>query len=264
MGLFDKLFGGKPKQTNPDNSKLFELLSIYQKQNGKYDSYKNVVLELMNGNSFLLLPSENDGDNSQGWTTTEKSKTLKLTCIYNLDGLKVLGAFTDEDSLLHWAKKPTQYTALSSKDVIKLCEEKSIERIVINSDSPTMLVLEKNRNNITTQTIAKDTTVQIGTLNKPLSNKITQKLIEGFKRVETVDEVYQYGQTKNGEFSIVLGIKLSINSENAKTATLNVIQNALHEEPSDQFVDLLFIEDDGWYDTIRKTENSLLYNKANS
>lgn len=46
------------KSSNPDNSRLFKLLEIYQKQNGKGDSYKNVVLELMNGNSFLLLPSQ--------------------------------------------------------------------------------------------------------------------------------------------------------------------------------------------------------------
>ncbi|POS00720.1 hypothetical protein Q361_1277 [Flavobacterium croceum DSM 17960] len=67
MGIFDKLFGSnKAKITtaNPDNSRLFDLLEIYRVQNGQGDTYKNVILELMNGNSFLLLPSENDGSNS--------------------------------------------------------------------------------------------------------------------------------------------------------------------------------------------------------
>ena len=108
MRLFDKLFGGSKKQTTPENSKLFELIEIYQKQNGGGNSYKNVVLELMNGNSFLLLPSQNDNELSTSWTTTKTDTTLKLTCIYNLDGLKVLGAFTDEQSLLNWTKQPTQ------------------------------------------------------------------------------------------------------------------------------------------------------------
>ena len=124
MGVFDKLFGSNKAKTttsNPDNNRLFDLLEIYRQQNGQGDSYKNVVLELMNGNSFLLLPSENDGSNLDAWTTAKKDTTLKLTCVFNLDGLKVLGAFTDEDALLSWEKKPTQYTALSSKDVLKLC-----------------------------------------------------------------------------------------------------------------------------------------------
>lgn len=261
MGLFDKLFGNKPQPTNPENSRLFELLDIYQKQSGNGDSYKNVVLELMNGNSFLLLPSENDNGNSESWTTAKKDTTLKLTCIYNLDGLKVLGAFTGENALLSWAKKPTQYTGLSSQDVLKLCEENLVERIVINSDLPTMFVLERNQENIKTETIEKETTVQVGTPNKPLENRIIQKLIVQFKRVETIEEVYQYGQTKNNEFSLVLGFKLSTNSGNAKTATINTVETALQGEKIDQLLDLFFIEDDGWYQTIRNVENSLVYKK---
>jgi len=259
MALFDKLFGGNKKQTNPENSKLFELIEIYQKQSGKGDSYKNVVLELMNGNSFLLLPSKIDNELSTSWTTASTDTTLQLTCIYNLDGLKVLGAFTDEQSLLNWTKQPTQYTALSSKDILQLCEEQLIERIVINSDQPTMFVLERNRQNIKTETIKEKTTVQIGTPNRPLDNKIIGKLIENFERVPTIDEVYQYGQTKGNEFSIVLGFKLSTNSDNAKTASINAVQNALQGETIDQLLDLFFIEDQGWYQTIRNTEKSLIY-----
>ncbi len=261
MGIFDKLFGNKSKPTNPDNSKLFQLLEIYQEQNGKGDSYKNVILELMNGNSFLLLPSVNDNENSDTWTTAKTDTSLKLTCIYNLDGLKVLGAFTDENALLSWAKKPTQYTGLSSQDVLKLCEENLIERIVINSDLPTMFVLERNRENIKTETIEKETTVQVGTPNRPLENRIIQRLIEQFKRVDTINEVYQYGQTKSNEFSLVLGFKLSTNSDNAKTATINAVQTALQGEKIDQLLDLFFIEDDSWYQTIKNVENSFVYRK---
>ena len=261
MRLFDKLFGGSKKQTTPENSKLFELIEIYQKQNGGGNSYKNVVLELMNGNSFLLLPSQNDNELSTSWTTTKTDTTLKLTCIYNLDGLKVLGAFTDEQSLLNWTKQPTQYTAVSSKDILKLCEEQLIERIVINSDQPNMIVLERNQQNIKTETIKEETTVQIGTPSRPLDNRIIGKLIENFKRVPTVDEVYQYGQTKGDEFSIVLGFKLSTFSDNAKTATINAVQNAMQGEQIDQLLDLFFIEDEGWYQTIRNTEKSLIYMK---
>lgn len=261
MELFDKMFGNKSKSAYPDNSKPFKLLEIYQKQKSIGDSYKNVVLELMNGNSFLLLPSQNDNESSGTWTTAEKDTILKLTCIYNLDGLKVLGAFTDENSLLAWAKKPTQYTALSSKDVLKLCEEQFVERIVVNSDLPTMFVLERNRANIKTETIQKETTVQIGTPIRPFERRILQKLIDQFKRVETIDEAYQYGQTKNNEFSIVLGFKLLTNSDNAKTATINAVQRALEGEKIGHPLDLFFIEDESWYQTIRNVENSVFYKR---
>jgi hypothetical protein len=266
MRLIDKLFGRKQiittnTTTQPANISLFHLLEIYQKQNGKGDSYKNVVLELMNGNSYLLLPSQNDDKSTSSWTTTKKDTTLKLTSVYNLDGLKVLGAFTDEASLVAWAKKPRQYTALPSKDVLKLCEEQQIERIVINSDLPTMFVLERNRANIKTDTIKETTTVQIGTPNRPLEKRILQKLIDQFNRVDTIDEVYQYGQTRNNEFSIVLGFKLLVNSDNAKTASINAVQTALQGENIDQLLDLFFIEDEGWYQTIRGVENSFFYKK---
>lgn len=264
MRIFDKLFGknkAKPKMADRDNSRLFNLLEIYRQQNGQGDSYKNVVFELMNGISCLLLPSENDGANSDTWITAPKGTMLNLTCVFNLDGLKVLGAFTDENALLSWTKKPTPYTALSSKDLLKLCEENSIERIVINSDLPTMFVLERNREAIRTDTIQEDTVVKVGTPNRPLDKTVISKLIGQFKRIDTIQEVYQYGQTRNNEFSIVLGFKLSTNSENAKTAAINAVQTALQGESMDQLLDLFFIEDDGWYQTITNVENSFVYKK---
>ena len=124
-----------------------------------------------------------------------------------------------------------------------------------------MFVLERNRANIKTDTIKETTTVQVGTPNRPLERRVIQKLIDQFKRVDTIDEVYQYGQTKNNEFSIVLGFKLLTNSDNAKTAAINAVQTALQGENIDQLLDLFFIEDEGWYQTIRNVENSFVYRK---
>ena len=262
MGLFDKLFHTKSKAANPDNTRLLQLLKIYQAHKENGESYKNVVLELMNGNSFLLLPSQNDNEGSGAWTTIEKDKTINLTSVYNLDGLKVLGAFTDEKSLLSWSKERTQYTALPTKDVLKLCEEQMIERIVINSNLPSMFVLERNRVGIKTETIKEGTTVQVGTPSRPLERRILEKLITQFRRVLTIDEVYQYGQTRNNEFSIVLGFKLSTNSENAKTAAINAVQTALQGEKLDQPLDIIFIQDVAWYQTIRNVENSFFYKEG--
>jgi hypothetical protein len=259
MELLKELFGSKNlKSDTPDNTKLYKLLDAYQKANNE-SKYKSVLFELMNGNSFLLLPSEHDNQYSGGWETTDKDTTLKLKCIFVVDGLRVLGAFTDEDSLLAWSKEKTQYTVLQSKDIIKLCEREQIDRIVINSGLPTMFVLERSRENVTSIKIKEETTVKVGTPNRSLDSKIISKLIEQFKRIETIEEAYQYGQVNNGEFSIVLGFKLSNNSENSKTATINAVQNVLEKEEIDQLLDIFFIEDAGWYATISNIEGSCIY-----
>jgi len=123
-------------------SKLSDLLDIYEKQKGAADSYKDVIMELLNGDSLLYLPSPPDSSENQESAT--ESRTLRLSSVFNIDGINVLGAFSDENALFTWAKQPVSYKMLESKDVLKLCEETSIGRIVINSGLPTMFVLEKN------------------------------------------------------------------------------------------------------------------------
>lgn len=126
-------------------SKLSILLDTYKEQNGQSDTYKDVILELLNGDSLLLLPSANEGSENKDSATDGDSKTLKISSVFTIDGVKVLGAFTDEAALFSWAKQPIPYKMLESKDVLQLCEETAIGRIVINSGLPTMFVLEQNR-----------------------------------------------------------------------------------------------------------------------
>lgn len=262
MGLFNKLFKDKSKQNDPDNTRLLELINIYWKQNGKGDTYKNVVLELMNGNSFLMFPTKNGlKAETTGWTVFQQNAIIKLSSVVNLDGLKVLGAFTDEQAMLNWTKKPTEYTSMRSQAVLQICEENNINRIVINTDQPNMFVIEHSKENVKEYQIKQDTDVQLGTPNKPLSGSITKKLLDNFKTNNAILEVYQYGQTKEHEFSIVLGFKLSVYSENSKQAVINAVQSAMQNETPDQFLDLFFIESEDWYDMIKGVQNSLLYKR---
>lgn len=131
---------------NTNNTKLLDLINTYYKEEGKGDSYMNVIQELMNGNSMLLLPSANDTPEEQkALTEAGHTKTLKLSSVFNHDGMRVLCVFTDEETLSDWAKKPMPYKMLASKDVLKLCEMSEIQRIVINTGTPTMFVLEQNK-----------------------------------------------------------------------------------------------------------------------
>src|SRR6185437_5462059 len=171
MEFFKRFFGKGHKlqdEKRPDNTRLIFLINNWSEHRSD-ENYKLVVEELLQGNSFLILPSLNSDDQKVvigDWQAAEKDTPLKLTSVFNLDGLKVLGAFTDEKSLLFWAKKVTTYTALDSKAALDLCQKINIDRVVINSDSNNMFILQRS-GNFKGLTIEKDSTVSIGTPNKP-------------------------------------------------------------------------------------------------
>ena len=169
-------------------------------------NYRNAFDEIVNGNSFLILPSVNDKKPNHNWETLEKDSTLKLTSVVDQDGLTVLGAFTSTDKLVEWTKKETEYTAMNSKDVIDFCQTHGIDRIIIDTDTPTMFILERNRENITTETIQKETEVQVGTPANPISGKLLDKFKLNFSKVSIIQEVYHYAMTRNNEFILMFSI----------------------------------------------------------
>jgi len=255
MNLFKKLFGKKL-----DNTILLSLLDNYSKQPSD-KNYQAVLTELLNGQCYLLTPTVNDGTETGEWTTLQKTSTIRLNGIFNLDGLKVLGAFTDEKALLAWAKKPTQYTAMGTDAMFDICKNLGIGRVVINSDQPNMFVLQRNLENVTSMTIEEETKVQIGTPAKPLPKDILDKIIANFKQVNTIEEAYQYLQVMNNESSIVLGIKLSIISENSHLAVQNAVTNAIENKKLDLPLDVMILQTDDWLNTVRNIKDALFYKK---
>jgi len=192
MNFFKKLFSSKTEvysEKHPENTRLNFLLNNYS-QNRSQTNYELVVKELLEGNSFLILPSDNKGISVNDWTEAGEDTTIKLTAVYNLDGLKVLGAFSNEQSLLRWSKKGgSPYTALKAQAALELCKDLNISRVVINSDSPTMFVLERNKN-METINIEKNTEVLIGTPSQPLNERIVKNLTSNFLKIENISEAY--------------------------------------------------------------------------
>jgi hypothetical protein len=142
--LFNRSTVDKTKRANPDNKKLIELLNEYSKDN-KYKIYKKVVEELVEGNAYLLLPSNHDyGDKYKSWTPVEEGHKIDLG-IYFVDGLKAIAAFSSEEALFTWKKKVAKYISLPSKAIIEICEANGIDRIVIDSKLPTMIVLQRSK-----------------------------------------------------------------------------------------------------------------------
>lgn len=106
------------------------------------DNYVKVRNELMEGNSFLMLPSGKNEAISEGWYSNSEVSHIQLGSLNTKDGIKVLGAFTDSDSVLRWSKaKQVLCTSLRSQTVLEICERNGIKRVVINSGSDNIFPL---------------------------------------------------------------------------------------------------------------------------
>jgi len=126
----------------PDNTTLISLLNEWGKDMSK-DNYIKVRKELMEGNSFLMLPAPGKNEAiSEKWNTSSEASRIQLSSLYKIDGIKVLGSFTDPDSVLRWSKgKQIHCTSLRSQAVLEICERNGIKRIVINSGSDNIFPL---------------------------------------------------------------------------------------------------------------------------
>jgi hypothetical protein len=266
MNFLKKIFGQKKSEKvkadkNPDNTRLIYLLNLYSEHKSS-ENYKQIVLEVLHGNSYLLLPTVNDEkQDSYGWQVAETEKMLKLTSVRDQDGLKVLGAFSDEKSLFNWAKGSIAYTALETSEITALCQQIGAGRIVINAGQKNMVVLERNRENMQEKVVEKDTEIAIGTPSKPLDNRIIGKLVTNFAKVSTIEEAYQYAQVMNNESSIVLGIRMSSDSDNSKAALFNAVNSAFEGETQEIPVDIMILEKPDFIESVRRIKNALFYSK---
>jgi len=260
MKIFQRISGKGEKPSRPDNTRLLQLLDVYWKADGKGKTYENVVLELMKGNSFLMLPGQSElGEKTEGWVTTKGATALNLASLYTLDGLKVLAAFTDEKALLDWSKKVFPYTTMRSQAVLELCEANGIARIVINNNSPNTFVLEKARQDTKGYEIPANSEVQIGTPNTALNPILLEKMSTRFRDLDNIKRVYHYGQTKGKEFSLILGFELKRSSENGKKAVIDLVRDSIGSEKLPHPLDIFFIETEEWRKQIEAIEGSLIY-----
>jgi hypothetical protein len=265
MGFLNSLFK-KEKSTEPynglpENRQLINYIAAWYKTPSD-ETYRKAVMELMDGNPTLLLPSINDELNiKDGWTTSTEDTQLKLTSIFEVDGLKALGAFTDKESLITWSRSRTSYVALKSNDVLKICEQNGVSRLVINSDGYNMFVMQRSRDEIKPRDIPEGTTVMVGTPARPLPKRIIEKIVSGFKANLNIKEAYEYLNSFSGEYSLVIGVVLAVDSEEGRSAVNFAVQNAIRGEDLEQPLDIFFIPDDVWLQNIKQIPGSLFYSK---
>jgi hypothetical protein len=68
-------------------------------------------------------------------------------------------------------------------------------------------------------------------------------------------------QKANNEFSLVIGIVLSIVSDNSRAALNNAINNSLQGEKLETPLDIFVLPTDDWIKTVQNIQNSLFYKK---
>src|ERR1700691_792405 len=117
-------------QNKPDNSRLIALLNAWSKDMSK-SNYASVRTELMEGNSFLMLPSERNESPAEERKELSQPSKIRLASLYTVEGVKTLGAFTDAESVLRWSKgKQVFCNSLLSRVVFEICETNGIKRII--------------------------------------------------------------------------------------------------------------------------------------
>ena len=129
----------------PDNTILISLLNAWAKDMSK-DNYAKVRKELMEGSSFLMLPTDKGENVHQSWMKLPEVTKIRLASIYTAEGVKTLGAFTDGEAVLRWSKGKREFcNSLQSQDVFEICQKNGIKRIVINSGSDNIFPLSYYR-----------------------------------------------------------------------------------------------------------------------
>jgi sulfur relay (sulfurtransferase) complex TusBCD TusD component (DsrE family) len=65
----------------------------------------------------------------------------------------------------------------------------------------------------------------------------------------------------SGEYSLVIGVVLDVDSEEGRSAVNFAVQDAIRGEDLEQSLDIFFIQDDVWLQNIKQIPGSLFYSK---
>ncbi len=135
----------KPEiEFQPDNTNLLTAIKAFRNDQNE-ETFMAVLNELQGNNAFLLVPTTEPivgkDRNEEGWSTIEKGTQMSFTSVFEVEGQKVLGAFTSQNTLTNWANETKPFASLPAKDVLDIAMQNNIERIVIDSNQETMFVL---------------------------------------------------------------------------------------------------------------------------
>ena len=132
------------KQQEPENLKLLSLIDDWIANDGKGNTYENVVLELLNGQSNLYVQIYDQVIGTREFIADENTK-LKLG-IHEIKGKKYFGAFTSLELLANWMKIKGSYAKIPSADLLEMADKTDLNGVVINSGYKNMFAVFINKN----------------------------------------------------------------------------------------------------------------------
>lgn len=244
-------------QNNLNNDRFVQLLNNWGERQSNIN-YNEVLKEIQTGHTYLLLPSNNGNQIDSDWTSSQESSALKLTSILELDGERVLAAFSDEEALSNWANKDVEYTAMSTLDILDLCNREQILRLVINPNLPSTFVLANERN----RRPAPQDEISIGTAQYPLSKFVIEELQKTFANLPFVAKAYQYGLVKNGEFANAIGLIMAEDNEDIRFILQNQINETLAGETLEHPLEIMILETAAWQKDVQQINGALFYSKS--
>ena len=128
----------------PNNTLLLSKIKAFQ-SNQNQETFMAVLDELQGNNAFLLIPTTapvaGKDRNEEGWSTIEKGTQLSFTSVFEVEGQKILCAFTSQQHLMSWASETKPFVSLPAKDVLEIALQNHIERIVIDTNQDSVFVL---------------------------------------------------------------------------------------------------------------------------
>ncbi len=244
-----------------DNKELISLLLDFnQSQSG--EMYTKIVASLQADNHILLLPSINDTDSTNDWRELHGGSELKLNCIFNVNGIKVLAAFTSESAMNSWAKSSISYTAIKSSDVMKMSLQWDVDRIVIDSDQASMFVLQKSQSN-GKSTLPDKSVDFIAFPPLPLKPHNVASLAAHFLQIAFILEAFQFTFSNRSESSLVIGLKLSEYTSQSKEDCFIAVKEAFELFKAEVPIDVIFLENEAWYRKVISLNHSMFYRKPN-
>jgi hypothetical protein len=134
----------KHSEFQPNNKQLLENIKIFQ-GNKNQETFMSVFEELQGENAFLVVPTaepiKGENRDKNGWSTIEKGTAMTFTSVFEVEGQKVMGAFTSQAALTIWSQETKPFVSIPAKDLLEIAMQNDIEKIIIDSNQETMFVL---------------------------------------------------------------------------------------------------------------------------
>lgn len=257
MSFFQKLFGYKkdPRPAPAHNTTLLELIRTYHAEQ-TMENYKPILQELKAGQAELLLPCQevSDNDNSNIKLANEQ---MELTSVFDMSGKVVIGAFTSEETLFDWAGKQVTYRKISGAGLLGFCQQRGINRIVIDIEQPTEFILEQRAKPASNKN--ENVKFKARKPHEPLLGDIAARLQQEFKATSFIQSAYQFEIVQNGKATLNIGFRLDRYNAANRNVCFNIVQSVMEDTRADGSINVLLLDYETLFEAVQQIDGAQIY-----